>query len=174
MEDLLGFAGTEAVAGATNLPTGTLRHDYCWYSPVGVEYPGFSRRVARRYDPTDDGDADIHGSSATHKTVTLTFDALLEAHVEPDVAATEGAVDDGAGGTLDCTGSSFYDFWVDAASARFRWYPDATDGTPDTPGTEGTDYYTCVRTDEDSEPEQVDPDGYTYFRVRLPVQVVGA
>lgn len=167
LAELLGFDGSEVVTD--KVLTASLRHLYGWYAPGGVEYPGRRRRVARRYQPTDAGDAAVWASSSTSTFLELTFDALLETQVEPSAAAVD---DDGAGGTVDWTDRTFYDFWVYVAGRRFRFYEDADLGTVAAPGTTG-DYLVCVRTDDESEPQQLDPEAYTYFRVVLPVQIVG-
>lgn len=163
---MLGYSATDAVTGSGPYTlTATNRHLYGWYAPVGVEYPGIRRRVARRYQETDDGSATAYASSATHRYVTLTFDALLEAHIEPEVG---GVADDGAGGTVDWTGRTLLDFWVDIASKTFRYYADAATGTVSNPGA----YWELYRTDDELEPEQLDPQSYTYFRVTLPCQII--
>lgn len=172
LRDLLGFAGTETVQGAgPYVLTATRRHLYGWYSPVPVEYPGRRRRIARRYQETDGAAVSIVASSTTHEYIDLLFDACLEAQLEPESGTT---ADDGYGSTVDWTDRTFGDFWEYVAALEFRYYEDADLGTVAAPGTKGTDYLECVRTDatDELEFEQVDPNGYTYFSVRLPVKVV--
>lgn len=168
LETLLGFGGTETVASYQL--AAAKRHHHGWYSPVGVEYPSVRRRLMRAYQDTDDGDATAISSGSTHKYVDLLFDACLEGQLEPDEA---GTMDNGYGHDDDWTDVTFIDFWVDVASKEFRYYPDAADGTVDVPGTRGTHYWKCVRTDEEIELEQLDPDGYTWFAARLPVKRIG-
>ncbi len=163
---ILGFAGTETFSG-DNL-TATKRHLYGWYSPVGVEYPGIRRRMTRRVQKNDAGGVFVWASSAVHKDLDLFFSPLLEAQIEPGSATTEA---DGKGGTVDWTDRTFYDFWEHIAGSKFRFYEDGELGTVATPGTEGTDYLVCVRTDDESEPMQIDPDGYEWFSVDLPVHI---
>jgi hypothetical protein len=172
LRDLLGFVGTETVTGAgPYVLTATKRHLRGWYSPVPVEYPGRRRRIARRYQETDDGDVSIIASATTHQYLDLLFDACLEPQLEPGQATT---ADDGYGSSIDWTSRTFGDFWAYVAALKFRYYEDAENGTVAAPGTEGTHYLECVRTDatDELEFEQVDPNGYTYFSVRLPVKVV--
>ena len=172
LRDLLGFAGTETVLGAgPYVLTATKRHLFGWYSPVPVEYPGRRRRIARRYQETDSASVSIIASSTTHEYIDFLFDSCLEHQVEPGAATT---ADDGYGSTTNWSLRTFGDFWEYVAALEFRYYEDADDGTVAAPGTEGTDYLACVRTDatDELEIEQVDPNGYTYFSVRLPVKVV--
>ena len=173
-ETLMGFSGSETVTGAgPYVLTATDRagEETSWYSPVGVQYPGKRRLVRRRVDETDDGDAVLTASESTHEYKTLRFSTLLESQIEPDAAQTDA---DGEGGTTDWTGRTFYDFWVYVADKKFRFYEDGSDGTVASPGTDGTEYDTMVRTDKDSSPWLVDPEGYTYFGVDLPTQITGS
>lgn len=178
LQDLLGFAGTEAVVDVGGggagpfLLTATKRHQYGWYSPVGVEYPGIRRRLPRRVQETDAGGASIISSATVHQYIDLLFDACLEGHLDPIAAAAAGAIDDGYGGTIDWEGRDFETWWVDVAAKKFRYYEDASLGTVAAPGTEGTTYLECVWLDQELVFEQVDGGGYTYFSVRLPVKVV--
>ena len=169
LSNLLGFRKIEIVADMALV--GSRRHRYGWYAPGGVAYPGRQRRIARFYRPTDSGGASVFAGSGTQTTITFFFDALLEAQVEP-VAA--GVADDGYGSSVDWTGVTYFDWWIDTAGKKWRYYEDADDGTVAAPGTEGTEYHTCVRTDDEAMPEQLDPDSYTYFRVSLPAQIVGS
>jgi hypothetical protein len=164
---LLGAdTAVDVVAGAGPFVlTMSNRHLYGWYAPVGVEYPGLRRRVTRRFQDTDDGSASSYASSATHRYVDLTFDACLESQIEPEKAEV---ADDGAGGTVDWTDRTFFDFWVDTAAKHFRFYEDGDYGTV----SNVTGYWKLYRTDEEIEPAQLDPQAYTYFRVVLPCKIV--
>lgn len=172
LEQMMGFAGSESVIGSGPYTlTAAKRHLFGWYSPVGCEWQGSKRTMSRRYQPTDDGDATVYGGTGVRREAELAFDTLLEAQIEPEQA---GVADDGAGGSVDWTDRTFYDFWEDTNSKRFRFYHDCADGTVADPGADGDEYWLCVRTDEDNEPSQTDPLGYTYFRVELPIQRVTA
>lgn len=172
LETLLGFAGTETVVGSGPYTlTASLRHQAAWYSPVGVAYPGVRRWMARKLRPLDDGDADVYGSTAEHKWKVLRFSTLLESQIEPEKAQVD---DDGAGGTVDWTDCTFFDFWKYVNARKFRFYEDGSDGTVVDPGAEGDEFITCIRDDEETEPSQLDPDAWTWFLVDLPVRVVGS
>jgi hypothetical protein len=180
LEDLFGYAGTESVAGAGPYTlTATKRHGQNsqappWYSPVGERYPSINRLKPRRVEPTDDGDASTHASGGQVKTIELSFIGVEEPALEPDKAAVS---DDGSGGTIDWTGVTFGDWWLDTAEKKWRFYFRKDDqtvgGTVASPGTEGTDYYTCVHSNQELIFDPLDPDGFTYFNVTIPVQITG-
>ena len=163
---ILGYAGTESFS--SNDLVATDRHLYGWYSPVGVDYPGFRRTKTRRVQRNDAGGVFVMGSSAVHKDLDLRFEPLLEAQIEPGAATTES---DGKGGSVDWTSRTLFDFWEYAATLRWRFYEDGSLGTVADPGTEGTDYHTCVFASDEVQAEQIDPDGYTWFAVSLPVHI---
>lgn len=163
---MLGYTGATST-GSTLYAE--LRHLYGWYAPTGVGYPGTEREIPRRYQPTAAGGAVLVASPATYQYRRLRFTTLLEPQIEPYAATTAG---DGYGNNRQWDGRTFVDFWTATAGAKFLYYEDADDGSFSTPGTEGAEYVTCVRTDERLNYNPID-DGYTYFDLELPLQIVG-
>lgn len=176
LEDLFGYTGAETVAGAGPYTlTALKRHGQNdqsppWYAPVGERYASINRFKARRVETTDDGDMSLHGSAGTSKRIDLSFVGVGVEALEPDEGGTG---DDGSGGTIDWTGVTFGDWWDDTADKKWRFYFRKSDGTVGgtvaAPGTEGTDYYICAHENDELDFDQLDPNGFTYFNVTIPV-----
>ena len=171
LETLLGFAGTESVAGSGPYTlTATLRHRAAFYPPVGGNWPSDKRKKSVREQETDDGDMIQYASSSVHRYREILFSLLTYAQCE-----NGGTDSDGAGGSISWTGVTLLDFWEYVAGKKFRFYEDRSNGTVASPGTEGTDYVTCrMLYREPWEPKQPDQCNFALFDVELEWKIVGS
>jgi len=168
LETLLGFAGTETVDGAKTL-TATKRHQSGWYAQCGAAHPPVRRTKVRRTQDLDDGTMTAYASEGVHQRVPVTFGLLT-----PEALDEGGSASDGAGGSVDWTDVTLYDWWQDAASKPFRYYPDGADGTVADPGAEGDEYTTRMLDSDEFAPDQVDPMVETWNAITLPMKIIGS
>jgi hypothetical protein len=170
LESLLGFEGTESVAGSGPYTlTASNRHLRGFYSPVGGQWPSDRRTIKSREQETDAGGLYQLASSTVHRYRDVTFALLSEKQL-----VTGGTDSDGAGGSVKWTSRTLYDFWTYTRDRPFRFYEDATDGTVASPGTEVNTYDTCRRFNDDWAPDMPDPGDYSFFNVTMKLKVTGA
>jgi len=166
LSSTLGFDESETPANGT--VTGSKRHLYGWYSPVGADYDLDVRRIPRRQEDTEAGGLVQYASSQEHRYRELRLGLLSPAQLEEG-----GTDDDGYGGTVDWTSRTLYDLWQYVRDRPFRFYADRTHGTVASPGSEGTEYVTCRRTDDEWRPGRRDPDDWAYWDITIPLKVTG-
>lgn len=172
LEALLGYdSSADYVAGSTPYALeASDRHDAAFYPPHNASWPADRRKRYAREQDTDDGGMVQYVSSSEHRWRRLMFSLLTYAQIEAG-----GSDGDGAGGSVDWTDRTLYDFWTYCADGghMFRFYEDRADGTVAAPGTEGTDYVAMrFLFKRDWEPTQIDVGNFALFDIELETKIV--
>jgi hypothetical protein len=175
LETLLGLdSSSDGVADLNGIYmlAASLRHQAAFYPPVGAAWSCDRRRRQAREQDTADGGMIQYVSSSEHRWRQVSMDLMTYESVEAG-----GSAADGAGGTIDWTDITIYNFWTYCADGgrEFRFYPDRANGTVASPGTEGTEYDTCrFQYRRDWEPAQRDMANFALIDVVFDLKIVGS